>query len=574
MAERHDALDRRHFLTAAGLAAGVSALAPNLPATFARLQQAEDESEAEAPPGIDLHTLLEGQKLLAIEFTQSEREQMLESVRQQAQFWEQIRGYGLQNDEGPACVFDPRLPGVEYGDGEPRFAHRDAAPGSLPSSEEDIAYAPVSHLAHWVRTRQISSVDLTNLSLTRLRRLNAQLECVVTFTEQRALEQARKADEEIAAGQYRGPLHGLPWGAKDLLDTKGIPTTWGAEPYKGRIPDQDAAVVERLDAAGAVLIAKLSMGALAYGDIWFGGRTNNPWDLEQGSSGSSAGSASATAAGCVAFSIGTETYGSIGSPSARCGATGFRPSFGRVSRHGAMALCWSLDKIGPICRTAECCSSVLEAIAGADARDAWSIDMPLAIDMTRSVQGARIGYVEADYESPRVSDEDKLVLDTLRALGCELVPIEIPDHPYGQFIFTTILIEATAAFDELTLQNLDDQMKWQEDRAWPNSFRAARFMPATEFFQSQRVRRRFMKIAHGLFENVDAVVAPQAHGAMHALTNMTGQPAITMRTGFRDDGTPRAVTLWGGFSRDGTLLNIGSALERELDLWSKRPALS
>jgi len=571
MNDGRSGVDRRGFL-AAGLAGGAAAATPWFAPAVALAQQEADE--APTPPGVGPETIAEAQRVIGMEFTADERAMIAESIGSLIGFYAAIRNAGLGNEEGPAEVFDPRLPGFQ-----PPSAmnlagrYMQARPGDLPDNEADICYAPVSHLAHWIRTRQITSERLTRLYLDRLRRLNERLECVVTFMDERALEQARRADAEIAAGNYRGPLHGLPWGAKDLLDTAGVKTTWGAEPWRDRVPDRDAAVVRRLDEAGAVLIAKLTMGALAYGDIWFGGRTNNPWNLEQGSSGSSAGSASATAAGCVAFSIGTETYGSIGSPSARCGATGYRPTFGRVSRDGAMALCWSLDKIGPICRTAECCAHVLEAINGYDPADPSTTRVPLPIDMIAPVRGMTIGYDPSSYEGEWVRDEDRAVLDILRDEGCELVEREIPEGPWGQMIFMIITVEAAAAFDEMTRSNDDDRLQWQSPQAWPNTFRTGRFIPAVDYFNAKRWRRRLMRHADALFTGLNGFIAPQAHGALHAITNMTGQPAITFRTGFRENGTPRANTLWGGLYDDSATLRLGATIERRLGVWDRRPPL-
>jgi Asp-tRNA(Asn)/Glu-tRNA(Gln) amidotransferase A subunit family amidase len=572
MRDERSGVDRRGFL-AAGLAGGAAAgMAPWFAPATALAQQAQDE--APTPPGIGPETIAEAQKTLGLEFTAEEREAIAQSIGDLIGFYGVVRAAGLRNEEGPAEIFDPRLPGFEPPAGMALAGrYMQSRPGTLPETDADICFAPVSHLAHWVRTRQITSERLTRLYLDRLRRLNAQLECVVTFMDEPALAQARRADAEIAAGNYRGPLHGLPWGAKDLFDTAGVPTTWGAAPWKDRVPDRDATVVRKLDEAGAVLIAKLSMGALAYGDIWFGGRTRNPFNLEQGSSGSSAGSASATAAGCCAFTLGTETYGSIGSPSARCGATGFRPTFGRVSRDGAMALCWSLDKVGPICRTAECCAHVLEAINGYDPGDPATTRVPLPIDMITPLRGMKIGYDPSSYEGRWVTDEDRAVLDILRDERCELVEVSIPDGPWGQMIFMLITVEAAAAFDEMTRTNQDDLLTWQSPQAWPNTFRTGRFIPAVDYYNATRWRRRLMRETNELFGGVQAIVAPQAHGAMHAITNMTGHPAITMRTGFRDDGTPRANTVWGRLYDDAAVLRIGATLEGRLDQWSRRPAL-
>ncbi len=408
--------------------------------------------------------------------------------------------------------------------------------------------------------------------LERLQRLGPKLECTVTLLEQRSLAQARRADADIAAGNYFGPLHGIPWGAKGLLDAAGTPTTWGATPYKDRVATTDAAVVKRLDEAGAVLVAKLSLGALAYGDIWFGGRTNNPWKLDQGSSGSSAGPCAATAAGLAGFTLGTETLGSIVTPSMRCGTTGLRPTFGRVARTGAMALCWSLDKIGPICRTVEDCVMVLHAINGADPGDPSSLDVPLSFDATRSVRGQRLGYSPKWFEGRAASDSDRAALAAARRTGIELVEIELPDLPYGT-LMTILLVEATAAFEELTLTDRDDELVWQETRAWPNSFRTTRLTPAVELLQAQRFRRLVCEVMAEQFEGLDAMISPSYAGSLLLITNNTGHPSLTIRCGFRDDGTPRGITLWGGLFEEGTLCRIGMALEQELGVWDRRPPL-
>ncbi len=554
--------DRRRFLksvAASGGAAAASGFA------FA----ARDE------PAIDLEALVGAERVAGVEFTESERQQMLESVRQQRRSCETLRGRHPDEvdggaDGGPAEVFDPRLPGMTFERDvrPPRFpAHR---PRPIPDDESEIAFARVPDLAHWVQSGQITSVRLTNLYLERLKRANETLECVITFTEDLALEQARRADAEIAAGRVRGPLHGLPWGAKDLFDTNGIPTTWGAAPYKDRVPNRDATVVRKLETAGAVLIAKLALGALAYGDRWFGGRTNNPFDPSQGSSGSSAGSAAATAAGLVAFSLGTETYGSIMSPSIRCGTTGYRPTFGRVSRHGAMTLCWSLDKVGPICRSAEDCAYVLEAIAGPDPLDPATVGVPLNLDLRAPLEGLRVGTVGFDAREP--SPNDQAVLDALVADGATLVPVQPPGGDLGSLIFLHIAVEAAAAFDELTRSNRDDEMVWQDDAAWPNTFRATRLFPAVEYFQARRRRRTLMVRTAELFDDVDVLVA-SGQNSLTALTNMTGHPAVTIRKGFRDDGTPRATTFWGRLFDDSTLLRVAHAAESRLGLLDRRPAI-
>lgn len=554
---------RRGFL---GLAAAAAATAAARPALTAIPQD-----EAAAPAGIDPSQIEAAEKLLGLEFTAAERTQMAKPLAENRELYARLRAAGLENDDGPAEPFDPRLPDTKI----PRAAHAAkfvaADSGPIPADDADIAFASLAQLGAWLRSGELTSTRLTEIYLARLERFGPKLECTITLTRELALAQARRADEELKAGNDRGPLHGIPWGAKDLFDTKGIATTWGAEPFRDRVPDRDAAVVTKLEDAGAVLVAKLTLGALAYGDIWFSGVTKNPFKLDQGSSGSSAGSAAATAAGLVGFSLGTETYGSIGSPSARCGATGFRPTFGRVSRFGAMSLCPSLDKVGPICRSAEDCALVLDAIAGYDPRDDGSLDVPLGIDFHLPLEGMRIGRFVAEYE--RASDADQETLAALESLGARFIALDPLKIDPSSLIWITIAVEAAATFERLTLENLDDRLKWQADEAWPNSFRAARFLPAVEFQQVRRLRRRAMKVAAALFSGVDAIVAPQRHGALHALTNLTGQPALTFRQAFRADGTPRAATMWAPLFEDSRLLAIGHALERKLGHSTRRPTL-
>ena len=470
-------------------------------------------------------------------------------------------------------MFDPRFPGARLVDVSDRLVRSNGSPGPLPTDDEDIAFAPVTTLSRWIQRRQLTSRRLTQIYLKRLKAIGPKLESVVTLTADRALRQAATADNEIAAGKYRGPLHGIPWGAKDLLDTAGIKTTWGATPYKDRVPDDDAVVVKRLDEAGAVLVAKTTLGALAYGDRWFDGRTNNPWNLEKGSSGSSAGSAAGTAAGLFGFSLGTETLGSIVSPCMRCGATGLRPTFGRVARTGAMALCWSLDKIGAICRTVEDCALVLDAIRGADPGDPSSIDMPYEFDATRSIKGMRVGYSPKWFEGDRVNELDRAALDVARRLGIELVEIDLPDWPYGS-LMTILSVEAAAAFEELTLSNRDDELVWQDARAWPNSFRQTRFTPAIEFVQAQRFRRQVMEMMDEKFADIDAMIGPSYAASLLLITNNTGHPSLTIRCGFNDNGSPHGITLLGRLFDEGTLCSLGMAMEKQLGVWDKRPVIA
>jgi Asp-tRNA(Asn)/Glu-tRNA(Gln) amidotransferase A subunit family amidase len=533
---------------------------------------------------VTVRTLGEAQQLAGLEFTLAQRQQALGAFEGFLAGYQSIRASSLANGEAPATRFDPRLPSVTYDAGDGTFVRGPARAPRLPADDEDIAYAPVAWLSHWIERGQLSSERLTSIYLRRLKRYDRNLHCIVTLLEEPALEAARRADAEIVAGRYRGPLHGIPWGAKDLLDTAGVPTTWGAAPFRDRVPDRDAAVVRRLEEAGAILVAKLTLGALANGDVWFGGRTRNPWNRRQGSSGSSAGSASAVAAGLVGFAIGTETLGSIVSPSSICGTVGLRPTFGRVSRAGAMALCWSMDKIGPITRTVEDAALVLDAIAGPDAKDesmpdASVIDMPLTYDgRKRSVRGRRVGYIAAAFRGNQADATQRRALRALRDAGVEVVPIQAPPTE-ARGLRSILWCEAAAAFDELTRSGSDAELTRQDDDAWPNLFRRARFIPAVELVQADRLRRRVMAELHELFErrHLDALISPSIptgpHDPFLPLTNFTGHPSLSLRSGIDRKRLPTGVTLWGRLFEEGALLRLGAALERSLDVWHRRPPL-
>ncbi|MHC4448438.1 MAG: amidase family protein, partial [Planctomycetota bacterium] len=542
---------RRSFLKSAGVATAAGAL----PATAGAEQSEESEEpdQAEITPA----TIAEAEKLAAVVFTDAEREAIHKGIGEQVARYVGRRAQALPNGLAPATIFDPRMTDTRVHASQRPIVRSEGDPGPLPARETDIAFAPVTALARWIERQELTSTRLTRIYLDRLRSFGPKLECVVTLTERLAMAQAERADREIAAGRYRGPLHGIPWGAKDLLDTAGIVTTWGATPYKDRVAEGDAAVVRRLEEAGAVLVAKLTLGALAYGDIWFDGRTNSPWNLEQGSRGSSAGSAAATAAGLVGFSLGTETLGSIVSPCMRCGTTGLRPTFGRVARTGAMALCWSLDKIGP---------------NGADPGDPSSLDVPFNFDASQSLSRLRLGYDPAWFEDRRATDLDRNALAVARGLGLKLVEISLPDWPYGA-LMTILLVEAAAAFEELTLSNRDDELVWQAPEAWPNTFRTTRFAPAIEYVQAQRFRRRVMAMMAERFADIDAIISPSFASSLLLITNSTGHPSLTIRCGLRANGTPRGITLWGRLFEEGTLCRIGMALESALDVWDKRPPL-
>jgi Asp-tRNA(Asn)/Glu-tRNA(Gln) amidotransferase A subunit family amidase len=579
-------IDRRQFFLSSGLAIAAP-LAPLGCAPLAgRTQVPPGEGGPDQPPASP-DVIAAAEQVMAVSYTSEERALLVEVLDEQLDMVRKRRALEFPFELAPAVTFDPLLPGAVAPDGE-RSAMRWAAPprGEAPKEETAIAFAPVSHLHHWLRRRKITSAALTDLYLSRLEKYGPALQCVVTTTEKLARAQAEEADTEIRRGRMRGPLHGIPYGLKDLFDTQGIPTTWGAEPYQGRVPPRSAVVVDRLAKAGAVLCAKLTLGALAYGDIWFGGRTRNPWNRREGSSGSSAGSASATAAGLVGFAIGTETLGSIVSPSNRCGTAGLRPTFGRVARTGAMPLCWSLDKIGPLCRTVEDCMMVLDAIHGRDDGDPASRTRALRYDGRRGARGVVVGYDPRWFESRQTTGPDLAALRTLARLGAKLVKIELPRLPFEALV-PILLAEAAAAFEPLTLTNQDDQLKWQAKEAWPNTFRAARFISAVDLVQAERLRRRAMEEMARLMSTVDLIVSPPNEDLLVA-TNFTGHPSLTLRVGFVERRTrpgwddkeagegpryrvPRCVTLWGRLYGEGTLCEVGRDLEHAIGVWGEQP---
>jgi len=519
-------------------------------------------------PKIGREELAAAERLAAVDFSDEERKLALGGLRFQLAMYERRRAVELPNGLGPATGFDPRLPGQEFETTSLPLVRSKLEPGPRPSDAADVAHAPVTRLSRWIECGALTSRELTAIYLERLRELGPGLRCVVSLTEERALDAAARADREIGDGRRRGPLHGIPWGAKDLLDTSGIATTYGAAPYRHRVPQTDAEVVRRLDAAGAVLVAKLSLGELAQGDVWFGGRTRNPWHPEKGSGGSSAGPAAATTAGLVGFAIGSETLGSIANPSAICGAVGLRPTFGRVARSGAMALCWSLDKLGPICRSVEDAALVLDAISGTHTGDPDGIDLPFNFDATASVDGLRVGFMPRHFAD--TGPAQRAALDALAACGLELVEVEIPDLPY-ETLLTLLQVEAAAAFEELTLSNRDDELVQQDESSWPNVLRTARYVPAVEFVQLQRVRRRVMQAMRALFDSVDVVAAPDWGHVFSLATNASGHPSLTLRAGFDADGLPLALTLHGRLFDEGRLCSVGMALEERLGVQARRP---
>ncbi len=543
-------------------------------------------------PRITTETIQQAEWITGLEFTDQQREMMARGVNRTLQQYDSLRKIEIDNGVVPAGIFNPApfsAPPPAVPRGSVGLTESNAA--KRPTSDEALAFAPVSELAPLIRTRQLSSVELTRLYLKRLGELDETLHCVITMTEKLALRQASKSDEEIAAGRYRGPLHGIPWGAKDLLAYPGYPTTWGAKPYEKQIRKEKATVAARLDAAGAILVAKLSVGALAMGDVWFGETCRNPWKPSQGSSGSSAGPASATVAGLVGFAIGTETLGSIVSPCRRCGATGLRPTFGRVSRYGCMALSWSMDKIGPIARSVEDCALVFHAIHGADGLDPAAVERPFHWPPRKDIRALRVGYVKELFESPEPSTQpsdnddrrkrqeeqrtfDRATLETLRRLGIELMPIELPKtYPLGPLL-NILNAEAATAFDELTRSGRDESLVRQSPDAWPNTFRQGQLIPAVEYLRASRVRTLVMQEMEQMMTQVDVYVAPTYGGGNLLLTNLTGHPAVVLPNGFRsDDGTPTSITFTGSLFGESDLLAVAHAYQSATDFHLRRPSL-
>jgi Asp-tRNA(Asn)/Glu-tRNA(Gln) amidotransferase A subunit family amidase len=561
---------------------------PGAPPTFGTMR--------ESGPEVTTATFAEAEKLLQVSMEPAERSMAAESWgRSMAAMLERRAGprkVGIGPEVAPGMVWNPVIPGVTVPELQDRFVRSREDAGPLPQDDADIAYAPVTSLSRWIEAGQLTSERLTGIYLDRIDRYNGQLQCVITLLRDQALTAAREADAEIAAGRYRGPLHGIPWGAKDLLDTAGIPTTYGAEPFRDRVPDADSAVVQRLAEAGAILIAKLSLGALALNDIWFDGKTVNPWLPEEGASGSSAGPGAATTAGLVGFSIGSETGGSIISPAMRCGVAGLRPTFGRVPRTGAMTLCWSFDKLGPMTRTVEDAMLVLEAISGFDAGDMGSVPSVLDFDASDSVSGLRVGYFPAWMEESPATEVDRAALESLGKLGLQTVPVELPDWPFGS-MWLLVFAEAAASFEELTLSGDDARMAVQRPDAWPNLFRESRFLSAVDFVQADRLRRMVALEMARIFADVDLLLVPSLRDEMLVIGNATGHPSLTLRTGFvevskaRSDWAPgpdiptpefspprrvpHGITLVGRLFDEGTIARVGMALDRETEAWMERP---
>jgi len=547
-------------------------------------------------PEVTAETFGAAEKLVQVQLTPAQRAQAVSNWRRSmAPLYERRTGprrVKLNAELAPYSTWNPMLPGHAALPAGERFVRSARDPGPLPATDAAIAFASVWQLSRWLESRQLTSERLTRIYLQRIATFDPKLRCIITLTADLALRQAKQADREIAAGKYRGPLHGIPWGGKDLLDTAGIHTTYGAEPYRNRVPVSDAAVVRRLHEAGAVLLAKLSLGALALNDVWFGGQTMNPWLLEEGASGSSAGPGAATAAGLVAFSIGSETEGSIVGPSMRCGLTGLRPTFGRVPRTGAMTLAWSLDKLGPMARSVEDTLLVLQAIRGPDEGDLGSVAAPLAYEATASLSGLRCGYFPAWMHEDPATEVDRQALAQIQKLGIEAVKVSLPDWPYDG-LNILLFAEAAAAFEELTLTHQDDTLRMQPPDAWPNSFRQARFLSAVDYVQADRMRRAVAQQMQRLLAEVDFLLVPSLRDEMLTISNFTGHPSLTLRAGFievsaaRSDWAPdpqhplptfkparrvpHGVTLIGRLFEEGKIGRVGLALEERLKVAAATP---
>lgn len=562
-------------------AAGISGMA-----ALSGRAAAQESDMSTISPG----TVASAEKLLGVEYTDAEREQMVSALEDQLSAIQQLRAVEKSNALAPAQTFDPRLPGLDYPAAKASSATTATIPSasSLPANSEDIAFAPLTKLTGWIRSGDLTSRQLTDIYLDRIEQLDPKLHAWITVMPERARAEADAMDRELASGNDRGPLHGIPYGLKDLFDAIGARTTWGAKPYnEGELAAADSAVVSKLKDAGAVLLGKTSCGALAYGDIWYGAVTRNPFDPREGSSGSSAGSASAVAAGLCGFAIGTETLGSLVSPSHRCGGSALRPTFGRVSRAGGMALCWSLDKVGPMARSVVDLGHVLSAINGYDAQDTGSLHSSFGYQPTTDFTGLKVGFDDAWLET--ATDVEKAAFVEARKLGATFVRFKLPELPSTP-LPQQLLAEAAAAFEELTLSNRDDDMVWQEDPAWPNSFRAIRFVSAVDLIQVDRLRRLWMQAMHEAFEGIDLVIGPNFSSGMLTPTNFTGHPSLVMRAGFQDTRprsifgqpqdenastarTPIAISLWAPLFQENTLLSFGAALEDALGVAGERPSL-
>ena len=511
--------------------------------------------------------------IIGLDFTAAEQDSMIEELQNSRDAYQTLRDLELNNSVPPALNFNPIPIGKTFNKTERPEDWNIPDDVTLPENRSDLAFYTVKELASLIKQRKISSVELTRFFMDRIEQYGDTLEAIVTVTEEHALKQARKMDRELENGNYRGPLHGIPYGLKDLFAVEGYKTTWGAAAYKNQKIDETATVAKKLEKAGAVLLAKTTLGALAYGDVWFGGKTKNPWNLEQGSSGSSAGSAAGTSAGLFPFAIGTETWGSIVSPSNRTGTTGLRPTFGRVSRHGAMALSWSMDKVGPITRSVEDAAMVFNAIYGPDNKDQTVVDLPFNYNGDVDLGNLKIGYVESAFKSDYYNrGRDSLTLAKLQELGADLIPIELPDYPTNALSFL-LTAEGAAAFNQLTLSNRDDQLVRQGKNAWPNLFRAARFIPAVEYIEANRARQVLIQKMDSVMQKVDVYISPTYGGDNLLLTNLTGHPSVVLPNGFNEDGQPTSITFMGELFEEGTLLGVAQKYQQATDFHTQHPEM-
>jgi len=522
---------------------------------------------------IEKENINSAEKIIGLEFTDAERDSMIDLLNEQLGNYEKIREIKLNNNVPPAILFNPIPIGFDFPKDKKPLNFSNYSYSKMPENRNELAFYSIGELAELIRTKQITSTELTEFFIERLEKYDPMLHCVITVTKERAMKQAKLMDAEIASRKYRGLLHGIPFGVKDLLATKDYKTTWGSVPFKDQMINEDATVIKKLEEAGGVLVAKLTMGALAWGDVWFGGKTRNPWDTANGSSGSSAGSASAVSAGLIPFAIGTETYGSIVSPSTVCGTTGLRPTYGRVSRTGAMALSWSMDKIGTICRTAEDLAIVFNIINGSDGIDQTLYNLPFNYDCNIVFKDLKIGYLKNDFDKEYdFHVNDSITLAKLEELGAELIPIELPKFPIDD-LSIILSVEASAAFDELTRDNNDDLMVRQIKRAWPNSFRASRFIPAVEYINANRIRFQLIQEMQKLMEKVDLYVAPSWQGDNLLLTNLTGHPCVVLPDGFSEKGTPTSITFIGRLLDEGRLITFAKAYQDATGFHKKHPAI-
>ncbi len=527
------------------------------------------------PKEINKKDLRSAEKIVGLEYSKTERDSLLDGLNVALEDYENNRKVKLENSTSPKILFDPRP--INYINNEKQIEIKWNFPTDveLPENKDELAFYPISELATLIKQKKITSLELTELFINRLKKYGDTLECVVTITEELALKQAQKADEEIAKGIYRGPLHGIPYGVKDLFAVAGYKTTWGAAPFKDQTVEYTAEVVKRLERAGGILVAKLTLGALAMGDVWYDGVTKSPWDLNQGSSGSSAGSASATAAGLVPFAIGTETWGSIISPSTRCGVTGLRPTFGRVSRDGAMALSWTMDKIGPICRSANDCALVFDVIRGKDTKDPTTTDYPFNYNQSIELSDLKVGYLKGLFNRKdyRGKQNDSISIKVLKSLGIELQEVSLPDNIDVYPLAIILEAEAGAAFDELTRSNKDDKLVAQHKYAWPNIFRESRFIPAVEYIQANRIRNILIEDFHKLIKDFDVIICPTYGGGQLLMTNLTGHPCVVVPNGFDEKNHPTSISFIGNLYDEATILAFAKKYQENTDFEELHPDL-